>query len=137
LDTNLSVVLVAVVGILPMTITSVLTFIQTRRTELAQAKRAEEAAIEVRNVATKVEKAREQQAVQATATAVEVEHVAATLAVDRKAWGQNQERTDEKLDSIHTLVNSRLTQALDTIEELKIMLKSLAPNDERVQKLLK
>jgi hypothetical protein len=93
-------------------------------------------ALEVAAVAVKVEEAREQQATRAKATAVEVAHVATALDVDRKAWGANQDRTDQKLDSIHTLVNSRLTQALETIEELKKMLHSLAPSDKRVQDLV-
>jgi hypothetical protein len=137
LDPNVTLVLLALVGVVVPLSTLVIKFIQDSRIAGEAAARATAAALEVRGVATKVEEARDQQAMRAKETAAEVAHVATALAVDRKAWGQNQERTDEKLDSIHTLVNSRLTQALDTIEELKIMLKSLAPNDERVQKLLK
>jgi hypothetical protein len=193
MDPNLTLVLVAVVGILPMTAASVLTFIQTRRSELAQERRADLVAVEVAalavrvqsradltaaevaavaarveearqhqatvavkveetrlelktntahvserlsTVASRVEEAREQQAKRAQATAAEVAHVAAALAQDRKAWGKNQERTDAKLDDIHHLVNSRLTKALETIEELKAMLEGIAPHDARVQALV-
>jgi hypothetical protein len=136
LDPNLTLVLLALVGVIVPLSTLLIKFVQDSRIAQEEAQRSIAAAFEVRRVADKVEKAREQQAVQATAAAVEVQLVAAALDVDRKAWGQNQDRTDEKLDSIHTLVNSRLTQALDTIEELKMMLKNLAPDDERVKKLV-
>jgi hypothetical protein len=175
MDPNLTLVAVAAVGILPMTVASILTFVQTRRSEIAQERRAEQAAAEVAavasrvedarqqqasvavkveetrldlktntahvserlsTVATRVEEAREQQARRAQATAVEVEHVASALALDRKAWGKNQDRTDAKLEEIHVLVNSRLTQALETIKELKEMLQGVAPNDVRVQALI-
>jgi hypothetical protein len=53
-------------------------------------------------------------------------------------------RADEKLDTIHNLVNSQLTDAvnrfkdaLGVIEELKELLVRLAPNDPRVAEMLK
>lgn len=44
-------------------------------------------------------------------------------------------KTNDKLDTIHTLVNSRLTSAILMITELLTTLQQIAPDDPRVRQL--
>jgi hypothetical protein len=142
MDGNIAVVLVAAIGIVPMTIASILTFIQTRRSEKAQERRAEEAAHEVATVALKLQEAREEQKHRADNAAMEIRHVFTAIKVDRMARAEDKASTDEKLKEIHVLVNDQLTQAVSrfrealvVIDELKGILIRLAPNDPRVQEV--
>lgn len=123
LDPNLALVLVAIVGILVPLATLFVNFIQNRSIAKEQQARALTTAAEVRNVAVKVEEARHDRA----AAAVE----AAAVAVEtRVSLDASRARVDERLDVIYTLVNGRLTQALNTIEELKRMLQQHAQIQE-------
>jgi hypothetical protein len=99
MNSNVFVVVVAVVGIIvPMT-TAILNFIQAR----AAAKAVAAAAVKVETVRT------------------DLQEQGAQVSV--------------KLDTIHTLVNSRLTAALTMIGDLSAVLRQIAPNDPRVQAL--
>lgn len=92
------------------------------------------ATVAVRDVATKVEQARQDSAVTRAAVAVEVAAVAEKVEEARLNVAAH---VDQKLDSIQkTLINGPLTQALATIEEMKRLLQSLAPNDARVLEIL-
>jgi hypothetical protein len=55
-----------------------------------------------------------------------------------KLLAANTEQQNIKLDEIHVLVNSRLSEALETIEELKALLllalsAAISPEDPRIQ----
>lgn len=71
----------------------------------------------------------------AAAAAVKVEEA-------RKALAASTANVDHKLDNIHTLVNSQLTEAVERfkqalleIADLKKLLARIAPNDPRVKEL--
>jgi hypothetical protein len=50
---------------------------------------------------------------------------------------ETSKKSDEKLDVIHDLVNSRLSDAITMINLMAALLDVLAPNDPRVKDLLK
>ena len=126
LDPNITLVLLAIVGIIVPLCTLAVKYAQDRRLAAA-------AAQEVKAVAIKIEEARKAHAALAKSAGHEVRAVAARVEKTRREVAAT---TDAKLEIIHTLVNSRLTRALDMIEELKHILTALAPDDPRVQALI-
>ena len=68
--------------------------------------------------------------------ALEVRKVAFKVEEAGSVLKESKVETDQKLDVIHSLVNDQLTKAVDRfteslkeIDELKIILRRLAPND--------
>lgn len=130
MDSNIalvvSTVLVSIVGIVVPMSTLLVKYFQDKTI-------AEKQAFETRKIAIKLEEATVQQVILAEAAAVEVKAVAAKVEETR---ANVEASTNEKLDEIHKLANSRLSRALHMIDELKRIVLSLAPDDPRVQELV-
>jgi hypothetical protein len=114
LDANIALVAVTLIGI----VVPVLKWLDDRSNRREQAKREAKVAELAAVVAKKVEETK--QDLQANTTNV-----------------------NGKLDTIHNLVNSQLTEAVErfkdalkTIEELKALLKEKLPDDPRVQSIV-
>ena len=155
LDPNLTMVILGVIGIIVPLATLAVNFVQNASIATDQSARASIAAAEVREVAVKVEDARRDLVANTSAAAVAVRDVATKVEEARQhsvseaaAVAEKVEETrvnvaantaavDQKLDVIHnTIVNGPLTKALQTIEKMKKILQTLAPNDVRVKELL-
>lgn len=134
LDPNLAMVIMGVIGIIVPLATLLVNFVQNRsiakdaRRDLVANTSA--AAVAVQEVAVKMEQARQDSVIEAAAVAEKVEETRANVATTAAS-------VDQKLEIIqNTLQNGPLTEALATIEELKQMLRTLAPDDRRVQALV-
>jgi hypothetical protein len=161
MDANLAVVLVAVIGVVVPVLTTLLKFVQDRSIAREQTLRADTAAAQVQDVAARVEAARRDLQINTQVAAAEIRKVAvkveevrvdsaATQAVAvseaqavaarveeaREILAVNTAEVGQKLDVIHTLVNDRLSLALEMISQLKSMLIQVAPNDPRVKAIL-
>jgi hypothetical protein len=89
------------------------------------------------NRISKEQRARDEvAAAKVEAVAVKAEETAAKVEAARVDLVLTTSRVDAKLDGIHTLVNSRLTDALARLDEVRAMLVAVAPHDPRVQRLM-
>jgi hypothetical protein len=120
MDTNTTAIVLALIAaIIVPVITASIKWLQDKRIAKLQEIRDEKAASLVVQVAEKVEETK------------------ATLMASTA-------NTDAKLDTIHVLVNNQLTEAVNrfkdalaVIEELKVILNKIAPDDPRVKELIK
>lgn len=148
IDPNLTTVLLALIALIGTSlITPIVTYILKSRQDKAIAEAAREAAVAV---AVKVEEVKEAAVSAASVVALKVEEVKVTandVAVKVEQTRQDLRETsvtaDKKLDVIHNLVNSQLTQAIerfaDAVKEvatLKRLLSEKAPNDPRVKEAM-
>lgn len=122
MDSQIALVLIATVGILPAVTATIVQLLITR----AQNRKIEQ-------VAAVTEKAADDRQTIAVdlgskIEAVQQSAVAATV---------TQAESAQKLETIHTLVNSRLSDAMAQIEELKGLLVHLAPRNRKVKAAVK
>ena len=78
-------------------------------------------------------RARKEVAAQAVLVVKVAEQAAERVAEVKVALGAANENTNTQLKEIHTLVNSRLTKAIELAGALMTILRDVAPNDQRVK----
>jgi hypothetical protein len=117
LSPDTALVLITLIGVIVPFTVALLSFIERSRVAKAALIAAGVAAAQVAEVKAAAEVA-----------AVKVEEVRVELKSQTSS-------VTSQLGTIHELVNSRLTAALEMIEELKALLRERAPDDPRVQNL--